>query len=372
MSYVSIDQLQGALSTTVFKHAKDAKKAAGRALGTVVEIIAYYLSREWGLKDHILIERPLPEYGNDMISHNVEFSFHPVKQVHSFTMTDERPLTSTKLLRYVKPVIPDGVFKKPNTLITTDGLLRNACVIGEDDQFIYMMNIDDKNKGMMNLAHLYKAPFAMVECKRVGIEDGCKKGPQTIEKAKQGAYVARTTSSLQKVRDKDGSVYGVIYDNDKPIIKPYSALLDEIVSHRNDLLKDFILSVGVVSNHGNWFSQEDQNKELKVLAQSYDWLLFLSDGGLAQFISDLLLNPNRRFSVVRDAFISSYQEGKKKNVFTKTKIDYKAHQVLAEYFRNNIKNIEGWFNVITPQGSDIDALKQMLYSLKSKNWEEIL
>lgn len=372
MSYESIDRLQGTLSTTVFKHAKDAKKAAGRALGTLVEIIAYYLAREWGLTDHILIERPLPEYGNDMISHNVEFSFHPVKQVHSFRLTNERPLTSAKLLKYVESVIPKDAIKKTNTFITTDGLLRNACVIAENDKNVYMMSIDDDNQEMMNLAHLYNQPFAMVECKRVGIEEGCKKGPQTIEKAKQGAYVARTTSSLQKVRDKDGIVYGVVYDNDKPIIKPYTVLLDEILNQRNDLLKDLILSIGVVSNHGNWFSKEDQNKELKVLAQSYDWLLFLSDRGLAQFISDLLLNPVKQYSAVRDAFTSSYKKGKKKNVFTKTKIDYKAHQVLANYFRNNIKSIESWFNVITPQGSDIDALKQMLYSLKSKNWEEIL
>lgn len=29
-----------------------------------------------------------------------------------------------------------------------------------------------------------------------------KKGPQTIEKAKQGAYVTRTASSLQKIREE--------------------------------------------------------------------------------------------------------------------------------------------------------------------------
>lgn len=372
MSYDSIDYLQSTLSTTVFKHTKDSKKAAGRALGTIVEIIAYYLSREWGLTNHILIERPLPEYGNDSISHNVEFSFHPIKLIHSFRVTEERPLTSAKLLKYVQSLIPEDVTKKSNTLISTDGLLRNACTIAENDKFVYTVSFDDNDQEIINHVHLYSKPFAMVECKRVGVEEGCKKGPQTIEKAKQGAYVARTTSSLQKVRDKDGLVYGVIYDKKQPIIKPYNDLLNEIVNQRNDLLKDFILSVGVVSNHGNWFSQEDQNKELKVLAQSYDWLLFLSDHGLAQFISDLLLNPDKRYSSVRDAFTNSYKEGKKKNIFTKTKIDYNAHRALTSYFKNNIKRIEGWFNVIAPHNSDMNALKQMLYSLKSKNWEEIL
>ena len=37
-----------------------------------------------------------------------------------------------------------------------------------------------------------------------------RKGPQTIEKAKQGAYVARSVSSLQKFRLADGRLQGVI------------------------------------------------------------------------------------------------------------------------------------------------------------------
>ncbi len=54
------------------------------------------------------------------------------------------------------------------------------------------------------LAEQMAAPFAMFECKRVGIEEGMKKGPQTIEKAKQGAYVARAVSSLHKIRGTMG------------------------------------------------------------------------------------------------------------------------------------------------------------------------
>ena len=213
----------------------------------------------------------------------------------------------------------------------------------------------------------------MVECKRVGVEEGCNKGPQTIEKAKQGAYVARMTSSLQKIRDEKGIIHGVIYDEKgTPIIKPYSTLLNEIVNERNDLLRSFILSIGVVSNHGNWFTYENQNKELKVLAQSYDWLLFLSDHGLAQFVNDLLLSPRMGYEAVQSAFANSYREGKKQNVFTKTKIDYDAHVALTKYFMKNINVIKGWFNVITPQESSVDALKDMLNTLRFKKWEEIL
>ena len=80
MSYRSIDTLQKALSEKVFAHTKDSKKAAGRALGTLIEIITYYLLKEWGLSDHISIERKLAEYGNSSITHNVEFTLHPIIQ----------------------------------------------------------------------------------------------------------------------------------------------------------------------------------------------------------------------------------------------------------------------------------------------------
>jgi hypothetical protein len=43
MPYESVDQLQKVLVEKVFHYAKDSKKAAGRALGTLVEIITFYL-----------------------------------------------------------------------------------------------------------------------------------------------------------------------------------------------------------------------------------------------------------------------------------------------------------------------------------------
>lgn len=73
--------------------------------------------------------------------------------------------------------------------------------------------------------------------------------------------------------------------------------MEEVIASQDAaLLQDFVLTVGVVSNHGNWFTAEDHNKELKVLAQSYDWLLFLTDHGLAEFVSELLLNPTPELS----------------------------------------------------------------------------
>lgn len=79
MSYESVDALQRTLTASVFQYAADKKKAAGRALGTLVEIVTFHTLRTWDLRDNIVIERSVPEFGNPDIVHNVEFALHPVK-----------------------------------------------------------------------------------------------------------------------------------------------------------------------------------------------------------------------------------------------------------------------------------------------------
>jgi hypothetical protein len=44
--------LQTTLAESVFRYAVDRKKAAGRALGTLVEIVTFYTLRAWNLRDH--------------------------------------------------------------------------------------------------------------------------------------------------------------------------------------------------------------------------------------------------------------------------------------------------------------------------------
>lgn len=364
MSYQSIDTLQNALKDTVFAHTKDAKKAAGRALGTMVELITYYLLREWGLCDYISIERGLPEFGDDEIRHNVEFTLHPI--LRRMNVKQESPLTATKIMGLLsEDMVNPFSQRKNNKLLDGNNILRNSCLLAECEDLLLIANLH-RNDNAIHVALQQNTPFAMVECKRVGVEEGCKKGPQTIEKAKQGAYVAQMTSALQKVWI-DGQRYGLIFTGEKTTIKPYEQLLDEVI-HDEKPLDKFILSIGVVSNHGNWFTSENKNKEMKVLANAYDWLLFLTDAGLAEFVTTLLLKPKPKYRVVRDAFISSYEEGKKANVFTKTKIDKKAHDALCDYFSENINAIEEWFNVISPEKHEIGSLKQALNILKDKNW----
>lgn len=369
--YKSIDTLQKALSQDVFSYTSDAKKAAGRSLGTIVEIITFYLLREWGLEDSVSIERGLPEYGNRNITHNVEFTLHPI--LDSENIMVHLPVTATKILKNINSKWADNLDYKTNALLDSKNIMRNSCLLGENEKKLIVANLKqiEGKEALVNISVQHPNAYAMFECKRVGVEEGSKKGPQTIEKAKQGAYVAQMTSSLQKVRDDKGNRCGLLYHNGKPIVRPYDTFIEDIING-DELLKNFILSVGVVSNHGNWFTSENQNKELKVLAESYDWLLFLTDEGFATFITDLLLRPEPEYQAARDAFKRSYKEGKKTNVFTKTKIDYDAHIALCTYFSNNIENIEKWFNVIAPEKRSINDLKDSLYKLKNKDWRNIL
>jgi hypothetical protein len=47
MSFESVDRLQNMLAKEVFSYTKDPKKASGRALGTFVKIISFYLLESW-------------------------------------------------------------------------------------------------------------------------------------------------------------------------------------------------------------------------------------------------------------------------------------------------------------------------------------
>ncbi len=121
MSYQSVDQLQKVLTQEVFHYAKDAKKAAGRALGTLVEIITFYALKSWGFEHNIAIERPLPEFANDAITHNVEYSLHPSVVLATLPFTHEQlPLTSRKILKQpaLAPLTIAANAVKTNSLTT--------------------------------------------------------------------------------------------------------------------------------------------------------------------------------------------------------------------------------------------------------------
>jgi hypothetical protein len=175
---------------------------------------------------------------------------------------------------------------------------------------------------------------------------------------------------LQRIRYDNGSLGGLIQKEDETfLIRDYYTLLGEIINSEDIyILKDFILTIGIISNHENWFTAENQNKELKVLAQSYDWLIFLTDKGIGEFITDLLIKPRKENRPIKDAFDKSYNKYKKGNVFTKVKIDYNADISLTNYFKQNENKINSWFNIITPKSRDLNELKNELILLSNKNW----
>jgi len=378
MSYPSIDRLQKVLSQSVFHYAKDKKKAAGRALGTLVEVITFYLLKSWDFGRFIAIERPLPEYSNEGITHNVEYSLHPSWPLAELVFpADELPISVTKIAKALveHKINVRSNQRKPYQLLTVDRILRNACtIVDEGDTFVVatLMGLSKKTASV-SVSRLIGRPFAITECKRVGVEEGMRKGPQTIEKAKQGAYVARTVSSLQKIRLPTGEIAGVFATADgKLICKRYDEFIREIVNTNTpELLRRFILTIGVVSNHGNWFTSENHNKELKVLSQSYDWLLFLTDAGLSEFVNDLILLPAKRFKPVREAFLASYKGKSGANQFTKVQMAYAADQVLQEYFAQNRAKAESWLNVIAPNRRALSLLRDELHALAAKDWKEI-
>jgi len=393
MAYPSVDKLQQALAKDVFHYAKDSKKAAGRALGTLVELITFYLLKDWGFESSTRIEKGLIEYRNAAISHNVEYTLHPIVESIKLSIENKPPITAKKILGILNKNNQDflSVSKGHNiknnytpvasSLLSTSNTVKNSCLIARDTRSSLIAVVEDIGKKKINIVvtKQIEKPFAMLECKRVGVEEGMKKGPQTIEKAKQGAYVARMVSSLQKIRNQNGDLFGVLpLRNDDFRFDRYEKLLEEIIKTKNsDVYRDFILTIGVVSNHGNWFTSDNPNKELVVLRDAYDWLLFLTDNGIATFIDELLLNPQRKYLPVRKAFLASYSgNGKKikkygKNQFTKAQINKDADLLLQEYFRDNREKIKTWLNIITPVNQEIEMLREQLKTLSAKDWKNL-
>ncbi len=371
MAFESVDVLQRALADTVFEYTADRKKAAGRALGTLVEIITFYTLHMWDLRDHIVVERSVPEFANPDILHNVEFSLHPIQDRHEVEISPlSLPITPARIKHHLSFLKETAV--RSTQVLSRDAVKRNATVLVESERGPVIANIDTLNDSSCKLTvcRLSTDPFAIFECKRVGVEEGMRRGPQTIEKAKQGAYVARSVSSLQKVRLRDGRFQGVIEQPDGSFRTGlYDELLKEVIDSSSIVeLIGFILTVGVVSNHGNWFTSDNHNKELRVLAQSYDWLLFLTDAGLSQFIDRLLLNPTSELASAREAFLASYPSGSGMNRFTKVRMAVDADEVLRNYFTAHEAEVKTWFNIISPRDGTIENLQADLRKLAAKDW----
>src|SRR5712692_9896218 len=133
MAYASVDQLQKVLAQKVFHYAKDSKKAAGRALGTLVEIITFYMLKSWGFEHSMAVEHALAEYGNPEITHNVEYSLHPILRRQRLVFPFKLPINATRILKNIdeRTFSLAGFEKSNRVLFTSRGVLRNSCVIGK-------------------------------------------------------------------------------------------------------------------------------------------------------------------------------------------------------------------------------------------------
>jgi len=312
----------------------------------------------------------------------VEFGLHPRIYCEKHDIPYARlPITTQKIWASLNlsnfDVFKDFSESSTSQLLTSDEIQTNRCLISRNSKQNRLMlaeltSVSNKS-AEVEISVLHSSPFAIFECKRVGVEEGAKKGPTTIEKAKQGAYVAKHVSSLQKIRDVQGNLVGAVPKPEGGFdFKPYDEAIQWMI-HQAPLeyLRDFILTIGIASNHGNWFTSNNPNKELLVLKQSYDWLLFLSDEGLTKFIKYLILTDANN-QPVRTAFLASYdtpKTSKRKNQLTKVRLLREAHLAICDYFNANRAEIESWFNVLSPARQNIDDLKEQLHTLAQKNWQ---
>lgn len=359
----TVDKLQQRLRDEVFHYALDGKKAAGRALGTLVEIVTYYKLCSWGFSKNLLIERPISEFGRPDIRHNVEFSAHRI--IQSKNICVPKPISSITA-RALAAAAEIRATRTTEKLLCSRSILRNAALIAENEDHLVVANLLSAGEDyyVVTITDLNLTPIAIFECKRVGVEEGMRKGPQSIEKAKQGAYVARSVSALQKVITADGQTLGFLArPGQEPLVGDYDNLLEAITLGRMEPPQGFVMTVGVVSNHGNWFTAENMNKEMKVLASAYDWLLFLTDEGLMDFVEECIFSPDGETAVVRTAFLASYTGERGGNRFTKTKLDLEADQALKRYFNANRDKSDRWFNVIAPAKRPLQLLASELNAI---------
>ena len=139
MAYDSIDKLQNTLAGDVFHYTKDAKKAAGRALGTLVEVITFYLLKAWKFEHSIGIETALGEYGNPEIKHNVEYSLHPILKETTLKLLPNVAIRSGHILKALDEKGSPLIGYKPfsSILLSADHVLRNSCLIATNENTLF-------------------------------------------------------------------------------------------------------------------------------------------------------------------------------------------------------------------------------------------
>ena len=100
---------------------------------------------------------------------------------------DSSSITATRILKFLENSFDLTSYKKTsNNLLSKDGILRNACTIAsnEDSNLIASIISKTHEEIIISVVEQSNNPFAIFECKRVGVEEGTKKGPQTDRESK--------------------------------------------------------------------------------------------------------------------------------------------------------------------------------------------
>lgn len=368
----SIDEIQKKLQKDIFKDRVDAKKAAGRALGTIQEIIVWFLLEVHGLGIRTLLEYQLPEYANADILHNVEFSIHPLRSIDSLSLIGTKnmsiKLPSEIIKRHSKQkknLVPSVTVLERHRQFGNEVRVINPCFVKNlvdwNYDEVYLGRYKNKDEG--ELVTISKTPIAFVESKRVGLEEGTTTGPQTIEKAKQASYIALRTSKLQKIFHA-GEILGVMVLSDgTKIVDNYEKLWSDLIKKGDiNALRGVVRSIILLSDSINWYVKGVEKKDLHVIKQSYDWTIWMEDEGLISFVENFLLTDG----VIRDVFYKNYVERKKGGTFfTKNRMDNEAYSVLFSFFQKNHEKIEKtWLKVLAPKDKTFDDMvKELLMVL---------
>ena len=179
MAYESVDRLQNVLAKKIFNYTQDKKKAAGRALGTLVEIVTFYLLKSWGFEHSVGIETALAEYGRPDITHNVEYSLHPILREHRCSLPKKLPITTMRIFAGVdENRFSLAGFEKSNaTLLTSTWILRNSCVLSSCEKSRLVATLAGTSGDVFGIMLLEQSskPYAIFECKRVESRKECGK-----------------------------------------------------------------------------------------------------------------------------------------------------------------------------------------------------
>jgi len=176
-------------------------------MGTFVELITYYLLISWNLRDSLSIEIALPEYGKPIITHNIEYSLHPIKSLYKLDVKIPSSINSNMVNQLLQKQHNTSIQQCDisTNILFKNRFLRNSCMINKNKKdYRFIANLHDDNT--IIISKQVETPYMIFECKRVGRDAKQNKGPQAIEKAKQGSYVAKSVSSLQKIWDSNGNI----------------------------------------------------------------------------------------------------------------------------------------------------------------------